>query len=107
LKSVDRVRRNLCFTWALHSCAQASIRRAEESLPADVLDVRVASGGQPQAAFHPSPLQDIATIRSRHAPAETVHTHAPPYPGLISTFRCHQLTPKKTSYCGLRRTENR
>jgi hypothetical protein len=72
-----------------------------------VLDVCVAADGQPQAAFQAPPLEHDAAIRSGHALAETVHAHAPAYLGLVSTFGCHSLTPKKTNYCGLRRNKNR
>jgi hypothetical protein len=54
----------------------------------------VAADGQPKATFQAPPLKHDAAVGSGHALAKAVHTHAPAYLGLISTFCCHSLTSK-------------
>jgi hypothetical protein len=70
----------------LLSSAQTKIRRAEELLPADVLDVIVHANGQSHAALQAPTLEYNAAIRSGHTLAKTMHAHAPPDLGLISTL---------------------
>jgi hypothetical protein len=52
----------------------------------------IAANGKAQAALHAAPLQNDAAIRSGHALAKAMHTHAAPDLGLISTL-WHLLTP--------------
>jgi hypothetical protein len=94
LKSVDLVRRKQRFTCRPHYPARTLFRRAAELLPADVLYMVVTADGQPEATFQAPPLKHDAAVGSGHALAKAVHTHAPAYLGLISTFCCHSLTSK-------------
>jgi hypothetical protein len=98
--SVDRVRRKHRFTCASPSSAQTISRRVTEFLPADVLDVRIAADSQSDAALEAPPLEYLAAVCAGHALSETVHSHAPPDLGLISTLG-HLQTPNKriTAYC--------
>jgi hypothetical protein len=62
-------------------------RNAANILPADVLNVVVATDGQPDAALQTTPFEHRPAISRGHALAEAMHSNTPSDFGLISSLR--------------------